>query len=83
MVGIVPLTANFKRTVQKFHIRFYWRDFVYKCVSLVSPVGEDFDAKREVQGKTGHQVVVERTKDDLGRPSTVVKKVTSQSRVVM
>ncbi|XP_042235508.1 uncharacterized protein LOC121875150 isoform X1 [Homarus americanus] len=45
--------------------------------------GDDFDAKREVQGRTGHRVVVERTKDNLGRPSTVVKKITSQSRVVI
>lgn len=45
--------------------------------------GEDFNAKREVQGKTGHRVVVECSKDNLGRPSTVVKKITSQSRVVI
>nr|XP_045598885.1 uncharacterized protein LOC123758475 [Procambarus clarkii] len=45
--------------------------------------GEDFNAKREVQGRTGHRVVVERTKDSQGRPSTVVKKITSQSRVVI
>ncbi|KAK8750900.1 hypothetical protein OTU49_015049 [Cherax quadricarinatus] len=45
--------------------------------------GEDFNAKREVQGRTGHRVVVERSKDSQGRPSTVVKKITSQSRVVI
>ncbi|KAK7073566.1 hypothetical protein SK128_027877 [Halocaridina rubra] len=45
--------------------------------------GDDFEAKREVQGKTGHRVLVERSKDNLGRPSTVVKKVTSQSRVII
>ncbi|XP_066989259.1 LOW QUALITY PROTEIN: uncharacterized protein [Macrobrachium rosenbergii] len=45
--------------------------------------GDDFEAKREVQGKTGYRVLVERSKDDLGRPSTVVRKVTSQSRIVI
>ncbi|XP_063602241.1 serine/arginine repetitive matrix protein 2-like isoform X1 [Penaeus indicus] len=45
--------------------------------------GEDFEAKRHVQGKTGHRVVVESSNDNAGRPSTVVKKVTSQSRVVI
>ncbi|XP_064091794.1 serine/arginine repetitive matrix protein 2-like isoform X2 [Macrobrachium nipponense] len=45
--------------------------------------GDDFEAKREVQGKTGYRVLVERSKDNLGRPSTVVRKVTSQSRVVI
>ncbi|XP_037804196.1 serine/arginine repetitive matrix protein 2-like isoform X3 [Penaeus monodon] len=45
--------------------------------------GEDFEAKRHVQGKTGHRVVVESSNDTTGRPSTVVKKVTSQSRVVI
>ncbi|ROT64526.1 hypothetical protein C7M84_017532 [Penaeus vannamei] len=46
-------------------------------------IREDFEAKRHVQGKTGHRVVVESSNDNTGRPSTVVKKVTSQSRVVM
>ncbi|XP_042868500.1 serine/arginine repetitive matrix protein 2-like isoform X2 [Penaeus japonicus] len=45
--------------------------------------GEAFEAKRHVQGKTGHRVVVESSNDSGGRPSTVVKKVTSQSRVVI
>ncbi|XP_068225822.1 serine/arginine repetitive matrix protein 2-like [Palaemon carinicauda] len=45
--------------------------------------GDDFEAKREVLGKTGYRVLVERSKDMQGRPSTVVRKVTSQSRVVI
>ncbi|KAK3851697.1 hypothetical protein Pcinc_041673 [Petrolisthes cinctipes] len=45
--------------------------------------GDDFAGRRAVEGKTGHRVVVERTEDHLGRPSTVVKKVTSQSRLII
>lgn len=49
----------------------------------ISSPAKDFDARRAVKGTTGERVVVERTKDPLGRPSTVVKKITSQSRLVM
>jgi len=45
--------------------------------------GDDFEAKRQVTGTTGHRVVVEQMKDNLGRPSTTVKKVTSTSRVIV
>ncbi|XP_063851616.1 serine/arginine repetitive matrix protein 2-like isoform X2 [Scylla paramamosain] len=55
-----------------------------KTTSSVEVIGaKDFDARRAVKGTTGERVVVERTKDPLGRPSTVVKKVTSQSRLVI
>lgn len=55
-----------------------------KTTSSVEVIGaKDFDARRAVKGTTGERLVVERIKDPLGRPSTVVKKITSQSRLVI
>lgn len=69
------------QVVNKASIIFVYQFLVNLTICFV--VGDDFAGHRAVEGKTGQRVVVERTEDPLGRPSTVVKKVTSQSRVIM
>ena len=46
-------------------------------------LGDAWEGQRRVEGTAGEKVIVQRSQGGTRNPSTVVKKITSQSRVVM
>lgn len=46
-------------------------------------VGKGWGGEREVKGCHGERVIMEQSVGLNGRPSTVMKKTTSQSKVIM